>query len=204
MPATSEPVDEQILMCRVRCGDVEAEGILYKAYLDIAMRRAVQLGAQPADAEDYVADAFIRILCQLRRGKGPGGPLRPYLWTSLRHVAADAHRGQRGREQPTADLSVVPELGADSLPQLEIDIRHAVRSAMMSLPVRWREVLWSTEVEGQSPAELAAELGASAQAISALAYRARKALRQAYNEADPGGDPVRSPPSRLPVSDGSR
>jgi DNA-directed RNA polymerase specialized sigma24 family protein len=36
-------------------------------------------------------------------------------------------------------------------------------------------------VEGQSPSALADEIGATAQAVSALAYRARKALRCNYD-----------------------
>jgi DNA-directed RNA polymerase specialized sigma24 family protein len=38
-------------------------------------------------------------------------------------------------------------------------------------------------VEGQSPSALAEELGATAQSVSALAYRARKALRCAYERS---------------------
>jgi RNA polymerase sigma factor (sigma-70 family) len=193
MLSSAELDDEQALLRRVRSGDVEAEGELYVTHVDVAVRRAVQLGAQRADAEDFVAEAFIRVLRQLRKGKGPDGPFRPYLWASLRNVATDSYRGQRGRERPSEDLNVVPGSGAGSDPETEIDISLSVRSAMKSLPPRWREVLWSLHVEGQSPAELAADLGATAQSISALAYRARKALRRAYHEANPASTDDHAP-----------
>ena len=48
------------------------------------------------------------------------------------------------------------------------------------LPERWQAVLWHTEVEGQKPAEVAVLLGMSANSVSALAYRAREGLRQAF------------------------
>ena len=41
-------------------------------------------------------------------------------------------------------------------------------------------MLWHTEIEGQSPAEVAPILGLTANGVSALAYRAREGLRQAY------------------------
>ena len=41
-------------------------------------------------------------------------------------------------------------------------------------------VLWHVEVEGQRPAEVAPLLGVKANAVSALAYRAREGLRAAY------------------------
>ena len=41
-------------------------------------------------------------------------------------------------------------------------------------------VLWHTEVEGQSPAEVGQLLDMNPNAVAALAYRAREGLRQAY------------------------
>ena len=41
-------------------------------------------------------------------------------------------------------------------------------------------MLWHPEVEGQKPAEIAPLLGISANSVSALAYRAREGLRQAF------------------------
>jgi hypothetical protein len=56
----------------------------------------------------------------------------------------------------------------------------AIRAAYDSLPERWRTVLWQVEVERRKPQELAEALGLSPNGVSALAYRARAALREAY------------------------
>src|SRR6476661_1329567 len=56
----------------------------------------------------------------------------------------------------------------------------AAARAFASLPERWQLVLWHTEVEGQKPAEVAPLLGLSPNSVSALAYRAREGLRQAF------------------------
>jgi DNA-directed RNA polymerase specialized sigma24 family protein len=55
-----------------------------------------------------------------------------------------------------------------------------VAAAWASLPSRWRHVLWLIEVDQYSPAELAPSMAISANAVSSLATRARRALRTAY------------------------
>ena len=56
-------------------------------------------------------------------------------------------------------------------------------AALAALPQRWQRVLWHTEVEGLSAAEIAPLLGLAPNAVAALAYRAREGLRQAYQRA---------------------
>jgi hypothetical protein len=56
----------------------------------------------------------------------------------------------------------------------------AAAKAFASLPERWQMVLWHLEVENQKPADIAPLLGMSANSVSALAYRAREGLRQAF------------------------
>ncbi|MDX3188623.1 hypothetical protein PV458_09490 [Streptomyces sp. MN03-5084-2B] len=52
--------------------------------------------------------------------------------------------------------------------------------AFAELPHRWRTVLWHTVIEPRSPAEVGQLLGLTAHGVSALAYRAREGLREAY------------------------
>ena len=61
----------------------------------------------------------------------------------------------------------------------ELDSTLAAR-AFHRLPERWQTVLWHTEVEQESPAEVAPLLGLTPNGVAALAYRAREGLRQAY------------------------
>jgi hypothetical protein len=56
----------------------------------------------------------------------------------------------------------------------------AAAAAFASLPERWQLVLWHLDVESQKPADIAPLLGMSPNSVSALAYRAREGLRQAY------------------------
>ena len=62
----------------------------------------------------------------------------------------------------------------------ELSVDDLVSAAFRQLPDRWRHILAAVEIEGRKPAELAAELGLSPNAASALVARARRGLRAAY------------------------
>ena len=66
--------------------------------------------------------------------------------------------------------------------EAELDTALAVQ-AFASLPERWRAVLWYSEVEQESTAEVGSRLGLRPNAVAALAYRAREGLRQAFLQA---------------------
>ena len=58
-----------------------------------------------------------------------------------------------------------------------------VATAFAQLPERWQAVLWHTQVEGETPAQVGALLGMAPGAVSSLAFRAREGLREAYLQA---------------------
>ncbi len=166
------------LISRVRAGDVEAYGDLYARHVDAARRLARQLVRGP-DSEDLVSDAFAKVMGVLQGGGGPDVAFRAYLLTAVRRLHVDRIRSQ-SRVQTSDDMTAfdpgVP-FHDTALEQFE---SGAAAKAFASLPERWQLVLWHLEVEGQKPADIAPLLGMSANSVSALAYRAREGLRQAY------------------------
>lgn len=175
---------DEDLLARVRQGDPRAEHELYAMHAPFAVRRARQNGAQQADAEDFVAEAFFRVLRQLRLGGGPQTHFRSYLIAAVNNVAIDSRKGQPGREWATETLEDHTVYAASTRdPQELVEVRSAINDAMRELPARWRDILWRIDVEGTKPAVVAQECGASAQSIHALVYRARRALRAAYERA---------------------
>jgi DNA-binding CsgD family transcriptional regulator len=77
---------------------------------------------------------------------------------------------------------LLPEPGADDSVFRSID-RALVVQAFSGLSQRWRDVLIRTEIHGQSPTEIAQEIGMSPNGVSALAARAREGLRAAWLDA---------------------
>jgi RNA polymerase sigma factor (sigma-70 family) len=152
---------------------------LYRRHFDGANRVARNVTRSPEEAQEVVSEAFTRVLDRLRHGGGPDSELSPYLNTVVRRLAVDRYRASR-REGLAADPTLF-----DVLPEVDDAIarstdRDLVRRAFETLPERWQQVLWFTEIEGNSPAALVPTLGGTPNAVAALAYRAREGLRQAY------------------------
>ena len=166
------------LIAAVRGGDAEAYGELYVRHVDSARRLARSL-SHDGEADDLVSEAFAKVLVVLQRGDGPDTALRPYLLTALRRLHVDRVRAV-ARTRPTDDIAAYDEGEAFHDTAVAGFESGAAANAFASLPERWQLVLWHLEVEGQKPAEVAPLLGISANSVSALAYRAREGLRQAF------------------------
>ena len=152
---------------------------MYQRHSAAADRLARPIVKHQADVDDVVAETFARVLHALKRGLGPAQAFRPYLLTAVRRVAIDLIRGQR-KQVPTEEADL-PDPGEPFSDPVIADLdRSMVARAFSSLPERWSAVLWHTEVEESKPAEVAELLGISANGVSALSYRAREGLKQAY------------------------
>lgn len=166
------------LISRVRDGDVDAYGTLFVRHVDAATRLARML-AGPGDVDDLVSDAFMKVLNVLLGGGGPDVAFRAYLLTALRRLHVDRFRSTQ-RLTPVDDLTPYDS----GVPFTDTAVAGfeggAAARAFASLPERWQMVLWHLEVENQKPADIAPLLGMSANSVSALAYRAREGLRQAF------------------------
>ena len=173
-PALTDPE----LISRVREGDVDAYGTLFARHVDAATRLA-RLLVNTSDADDLVSEAFVKVLNVLLGGGGPDVAFRAYLLTAVRRLHIDKVRSTQ-RASPTDDLTPFDP----GVPFTDTAVAGfeggAAAKAFASLPERWQMVLWHLEVENQKPADIAPLLGMSANSVSALAYRAREGLRQAY------------------------
>ena len=170
------------LIDRVRAGDLEAFDPLYRRHRDSALRHARYWTRSEAGSEDLCAESFTRVLYAIRNGNGPTEAFRPYLLTAMRNVARDWAEGDR-RTLLVPDLVDIAQPEPDQDPMIAALERSLAGLAFSSLPERWQTVLWQTEVEREAPSQLAPQLGIDAAAVSALAYRAREGLKQAYLQA---------------------
>jgi RNA polymerase sigma factor (sigma-70 family) len=166
------------LISRVRGGDVAAYGELFSRHVEAAKRLSRQLVRGP-DADDLVSEAFAKVLTVLQGGGGPDVAFRAYLLTSVRRLHVDRIRSG-ARLQTSDDMEAFDPGVPFQDTAVEAFESGAAAKAFASLPERWQLVLWHLEVEGQKPADVAPLLGMSPNSVSALAYRAREGLRQAF------------------------
>ena len=188
-PGAAAAVDrsDAELIAATRSGDAVAYGLLYLRHQDAARRLARTLVREQSAVDDLVAEAFAKVLGTLRAGHGPDEAFRAYLLTSLRNLFYDQVRRDR-RLEVTDDIgryeTGVPFTDTAS----EAEERGLAARAFRRLPERWQTVLWHTEIEGESPAEVAPLLGLTANGVSALAYRARERLKQMYLQEHIAGE----------------
>ncbi|MGJ7908834.1 sigma-70 family RNA polymerase sigma factor [Actinopolyspora sp. H202] len=181
-PNEFEHAGDNELIEAVRGGSTAAYGVLYERHSAAAHSMARQVAQDSSEADDLVSEAFAKVLTGLRSGQGPNTAFRAYLLTAVRRTAYDRTRKER-RVRYSADVGA--EDGADvSVPFTDTAVAGLERSlaaqAFHRLPERWQTVLWHLEIEGESPSEVAPLLGLTSNGVSALAYRAREGLRQAY------------------------
>jgi RNA polymerase sigma factor (sigma-70 family) len=167
------------LLAAVRAGDTAAYGTLYERHQAAARQLAYGLTRDPADVDDLVAETFAKVFASLRAGRGPLVAFRAYLNTTMRHVCYHRARTDR-RLEFTDDLTRYDEGEPFTDPALDRLERTYAAAAFRQLPARWRDILWHTEVEGSTPAEVAGLLGMTPNAVAVLAHRAREGLRSLY------------------------
>lgn len=168
------------LILRTRSGDADAFGELWQRHYPSGMSVARSITSS-IDPDDLVQEAYARIYQAIIKGGGPNGSFRAYLFTSIRNTAAAWGRSRR--ETAMDELETVADPNSTEQAADEALDRSLTAQAFRSLPTRWQEVLWYTEIERMKPAEVAPLLGMKAGAVSQLAFRAREGLREAWIQA---------------------
>ena len=170
--------DDARLLSLVSAGDAEAFGVLSERHAWAARKLARKLVAE-ADVEDVVAEAFGRVRAVIGRGGGPSNAVRPYVLSALRWVCDERQRGQLTALSPEEQQLTDP--GAPLVDPAVAGVEQTLAArAYLSLPERWRAVLWHTEIEQEHPLVVTPLLGLARNGIAALDRQAIDGLRQAY------------------------
>ena len=178
IPAAQD-LDDARLLDLVRAGDADAYGVLFRRHEQAARRLARELVVSPAEIDDVVAETFARVLDVMRRGGGPTDAFRPYVLTATRRVCYDRIESQRKQIPAAAHEPRDPGDPFVDTAVASLD-RSLIARAFMSLPERWSAVLWHTEIERASLAEVAPIFGLTRNSVAALRQRAKEGLRHAY------------------------
>lgn len=177
-PVIENPTDAQLVEA-ARTGDSFAITLLWQRHLSVAWTAARAASGRP-DAEPVVVRTAERLIAEFGDGRGPSGATRPHLLALVRRAAAEEEAGVDAADdvgEPASTLALAPvETYRDLLPD-GIGDGTAIVVAYTSLPTLWQEALWLAEVDGLPPAEIAAELGLTAEAIESTLADARSALR---------------------------
>jgi RNA polymerase sigma factor (sigma-70 family) len=185
--------DDAELARRVGAGDVAAFTTLDKRHRAALVRYAGSLLRRSEhDAEDVVQDVLVRAHEVLRGGRPPE-ELRPWLFRLTRNRAIDEVRRKRWSDESLqAGHGLANDVRQD--PETVLRRREALRRIvedLADLPVNQRAALVARELDGQTPEQVAAQLGVSVDAAHHLATRARANLIRARDARDADCDVVR-------------
>lgn len=177
--AVSSATTDEELLVRVRAGEIDAYGELWRRHVGVALAVAGRFSTV-ADPEDIVQEAFQAVFTAVRDGGGPARGFRPYLARTVRNVAVSISR--RRRAEPVGGLTELADRLDVSVPGHDTQSvdRMVLVQAFQSLPERWRAILWMTVVEDVPVQDAADRLGIAPNAGAALVRRAREGLRRSW------------------------
>jgi RNA polymerase sigma-70 factor (ECF subfamily) len=166
-----------------KAGDASAFGQLYERYRDVMYRYCLARTGGAHDAEDLVADVFLRAMQALDRYEDRGLPFVAFLYRVARNAAVDRARRKRP-DMSIEDLPTHPDSGqnveAEAQRALE---RRALAAALSRLKEEYREVLLLRFVEGYPAADVGRMTGRSEGAVRTLQHRALERLRTELEKA---------------------
>ncbi|HWB32613.1 MAG TPA: sigma-70 family RNA polymerase sigma factor [Acidobacteriaceae bacterium] len=147
-------------------------------------RVALSVVRNPAEAEDIVQDAFLRVL-QRRQELAAIVEVRAWLVRIVWNLALDRRRRIRPEQM---DEAFAAALLSSTMPADEVlseSRRMAqVLAAIEHLPTKERQALLLSAMDELSTAEIAAVLGKSESGIRSLLFRARVHLRERLGKGD--------------------
>ena len=176
----SDAERERDLVERARGGDRDAFGALVRLHLPGAIRLAMQVVRNAADAEDVVQDAFLSALNHIDDFQ-PGRAFWPWLSRIVVNRGIDlvSSRSVRDAEPLPPEL-----MGAEASPLRaaeQSELTDHVRRVVATMPPRQRLVVEMYDLQGASVAEIAEVTGSAAATVRWHLHVGRRTLRTALS-----------------------
>jgi RNA polymerase sigma-70 factor (ECF subfamily) len=169
------------LLTRAAAGDLDAFGVLYERYQQVAFRFACGMTGSRDAAADICHDAFLTVLAEAGRFDPRRAALSTYLYGVVRNLCRE--RLRRTSRLQLADAAALARRADPALtpPDLMVDAEQAalVREALAELPSRYRELVLLCDVHDRSYAEAAQIVGTSVPAVRSRLHRGRQQLKSA-------------------------
>ncbi len=182
------------LLARVKADEPQAWERLIKLYGPAVYRWARGAGLQPEDAADVVQDVFQSLTIHIKRFRRsrPSDSFRGWLWTITRNRIHDHFRDVRDGIQASGGTDAFEQIHQlpDTPPEPTSDSgtvevsglrRRALELVQSEFDRRTWQAFWRAAVEGDKPADVAADLGVSVWAVYKARSRVLQRLRKELN-----------------------
>lgn len=187
MESPNSTVDEEALLRMERAGADEATlAALVSQYAGTLYRVAFSVLRNPADAEDAVQEAFLRVL-RHRDTLDEVRDQRVWLIRIVWNIVLDRKRRAKTRPETddVAELARVLPCHGLSAEQIASAAQHHahVLGCLEQLPAKEREVLMLSAFEELSSVEIAAVLNITESSVRSRLFRARNLMAGLLNHA---------------------
>jgi RNA polymerase sigma-70 factor (ECF subfamily) len=187
--STSEHASDDQLMARIADGDRDAFGALYRRRRMDVYRFALHMTASTATADDVTQDVFVTLIHDAARYVPGRSGVVPWLLGIARNQARRRLDRER-RSVPLSDEAGVPArhfiVDTDPLADLVRERNlDAIRQALRSLPLRYREVLVLCDLQELSYADAATAVGCAVGTVRSRLHRGRAMLAARLRVGDP-------------------
>ena len=184
-------LDDDVLVTRVRGGDMQAFGVLVSRYQDRVFNLVYRMCSRRAEAEELAQDAFVKALERIDQFKGNS---RFYTW--LFRIAANltiSHQRRHKRvrfhsiDGATEDAPPAESLTAETAQRRAPDpataaeaaeTRDIVAEALAALDEPFRIVLVLRDMQDMDYAEMSLVLDVPVGTVKSRLFRARSLLRE--------------------------
>lgn len=183
-PPPLEELDDDSLMERIGAGDRAAFVLFCRRHAGRCMSVAQQLLRNPADAEEAVQDALLRVWQTAARWRR--GEARVTTWLFRITVNLSIDRMRRATPLCLPLEHAAEAAAADPSPETVTGSRELARllsRALATLPVRQRAALSLVIGQGLDCAEAARKMNVSVGTMESLLVRGRRRLRAAFEQA---------------------
>lgn len=191
--AELEAAPDEALLARIAAGESASLSVLFRRRQQNVYRFALHLTGSPAMADDVTQDVFVTVIGEAARFE----PGRAAVAAWLCGIARNFVRRRLTLEHGTASLDDgevdIPVAMTDTDPLTDLTSAEAVESlrrAVLSLPLRYREVIVLCDLQETSYVDAASALGCPVGTVRSRLSRGRSLLAAKMLEVQKQGAPL--------------
>ena len=174
-----DSVPDELLLARIAAGDAEALSVLFRRRQQNVYRFALHLTGSAALADDVTQDVFIAVIKDAGRFEAGRATVAAWLCGIARnHVRRrlEADRTATGLDDENLEAAL-PVVHSDPLADLtQAERLESLNRAVLSLPLRYREVVVLCDLQEMAYVEAAAALGCAVGTVRSRLHRGRALL----------------------------
>ena len=179
MSSDIDSVPDEVLLAGIASGDAAALSVLFRRRQQSVYRFALHLTGSPALADDVVQEVFVAVIRDAARFEPGRGTVSAWLCGIARNHVRRRLEADRGLTAVDGEglEAVMPAVQPEPLEDLtKAERLEALNRAVLSLPLRYREVIVLCDLQEVPYQEAAHALGCAIGTVRSRLHRGRALL----------------------------